>query len=44
MVSTHVLSDLSSGAVVNLRPGSFPPEENTAAGGRVVDKSPDAAI
>ncbi len=41
MVSTHTLCDLSNGAVITCRPGSFPPVENSQAGGSVVDKSGD---
>ncbi len=40
-VSTHVTCDLSSGAVITTRPGSFEPAD-AAAGGQVVDKSGDA--
>ena len=36
-----VLCDLSKGAVLTCRPGSFQPVDNTAAAGKVVDKSPD---
>ncbi len=38
-VSTHVRCDISSGAVLNLRPGCFKPQESAAAKGVVVDKS-----
>jgi len=38
-VSTHVVCDISSGAVVNIRPGAFQPVEGDAAGGTVFDKS-----
>ncbi|HEY2017048.1 MAG TPA: electron transfer flavoprotein subunit alpha/FixB family protein, partial [Bryobacteraceae bacterium] len=38
-VSTHVRCDLSSGAVINVRPGAFQPVESPLAGGAVVDKS-----
>ena len=38
-VSTHVRCDVSSGAVVNLRPGSFKPLEGPPANGTVIDKS-----
>jgi electron transfer flavoprotein alpha subunit len=38
-VSTHVTCDLSSGAVLNVRPGAFKPAEGIAAGGTIVDKS-----
>jgi electron transfer flavoprotein alpha subunit len=41
MVSTHVTADISSGAVINVRPGAFAAEENPAAGGRVEDRSGD---
>ena len=42
MVSTHVTADMSSGAVVNLRPGAFAPDESQSAGGSVEDRSGDA--
>ena len=42
MVSTHVTADISSGAVVNLRPGAFAPDESQSAGGSVEDRSGDA--
>lgn len=38
-VSTHVRCDISSGAVVNLRPGAFKAVEGVPAAGIVVDKS-----
>jgi electron transfer flavoprotein alpha subunit len=38
-VSAHVRCDISSGAVINIRPGAFKPLESDAAGGAVVDKS-----
>ena len=41
MVSTHVTCDISSGVVINLRPGSFAPDESQSAGGSVEDKSGD---
>ncbi len=41
-VSTHVSCDVSTGAVVTVRGGSFAPVEGSAAGGAVVDKSADA--
>ena len=41
MVSTHVACDVSKGAVVNVRPGSFAPDESQSAGGSVEDKSGD---
>jgi len=42
MASTHVLCDISAGAVINVRPGVFQPDESKAAGGQVVDKSANA--
>jgi len=42
MVSTRVTADMTRGAVINLRPGSFAPDESRSAGGSVVDKSGDA--
>ncbi|WDP89594.1 MAG: electron transfer flavoprotein subunit alpha/FixB family protein [Desulfobacter sp.] len=41
-VSTHVTSDVSSGAVITIRPGAFAPVEGGDAGGSVTDKSGDA--
>jgi len=41
MVSTHVTADIANGAVINLRPGVFAPDESKAAGGSVEDKSGD---
>ena len=41
MVSAHVTCDMSAGAVINLRPGSFAPDESQSAGGSVEDKSGD---
>lgn len=38
-VSTHVTVDVSQGAVINVRPGPFAPDESKGAGGQVVDKS-----
>jgi electron transfer flavoprotein alpha subunit len=40
-VSTHVSCNISSGAVVNLRPGAFKAVEGVPAAGAVVDKSAD---
>ncbi len=40
-VSTHVTIDISSGAVVTVRPGAFAPVEDSSAGGSIVDKSGD---
>jgi electron transfer flavoprotein alpha subunit len=42
MVSTHVSCDISSGAVINVRPGCFAPDESKSASGTVEDKSGDA--
>ncbi|MCP4368280.1 MAG: electron transfer flavoprotein subunit alpha/FixB family protein, partial [Deltaproteobacteria bacterium] len=42
MASTHVMCDISAGAVINVRPGVFQPDESKSAGGSVVDKSADA--
>jgi electron transfer flavoprotein alpha subunit len=41
-VSTHVNCDISTGAVITVRPGAFQPDESKSAGGQVVDKSADA--
>ena len=38
-VSAHVRCDVSSGAVLNIRPGAFKPPQIAALSGRVVDKS-----
>jgi electron transfer flavoprotein alpha subunit len=38
-VSAHVRCDISSGAVLNIRPGAFKPPEIPALNGNVVDKS-----
>ena len=38
-VSTHVHCDLSTGAVLNVRPGAFKPIDGISASGSVVDKS-----
>jgi len=38
-VNAHVRCDISSGAVLNIRPGAFKPLESAAGGGTVVDKS-----
>lgn len=42
VVSTHVDCDISTGAVINVRPGAVAADESKAAGGQVVDKSGDA--
>jgi len=41
-ISTHVNCDISAGAIINVRPGVFQPDEAGSAGGQVVDKSSDA--
>jgi len=41
-VSTHVVCDISAGAVLTVRPGVFKPDESKSAGGQVVDKSSEA--
>jgi electron transfer flavoprotein alpha subunit len=38
-VSTHILGDISGGAVITLRPGSFPADESRGRSGQVVDKT-----
>jgi len=42
MASTHVLCDISGGAVITVRPGYFKADESKSANGQVVDKSADA--
>ena len=41
-ISTHVTGDISAGAVINIRPGAFQPDEAGSAGGQVVDKTSEA--
>jgi electron transfer flavoprotein alpha subunit len=43
-VSAHVHCDISSGAVVTIRPGAFKPLEGAPAGGSVTDKSADVGV
>lgn len=38
-VSTHLSCDVSAGAVINIRPGVFQPNESGSVGGQVMDKS-----
>jgi electron transfer flavoprotein alpha subunit len=38
-VSAHVRCDISTGAVINIRPGAFKPEPSATASGVVLDKS-----
>jgi electron transfer flavoprotein alpha subunit len=40
-ISTHVRCDVSSGAVLNIRPGAFKPIESAPANGKVIDKTSD---
>ena len=40
-VSAHVRCDISSGAVITIRPGAFKPLEGTSVSGAVLDKSAD---
>lgn len=41
-VSTHVRCNISQGAVITIRPGSFRPDESKTAAGQVVDKTAEA--
>ena len=41
-VSTHVVCNTGSGAVINIRPGAFTPDESKSASGEIVDKSSEA--
>jgi electron transfer flavoprotein alpha subunit len=43
-MSAHVRCDISSGAVVTVRPGAFQPVESAAVVGLVVDKSSEVGI
>ncbi len=38
-VSTHVMGNIASGAVINIRPGTCQPDESQSAAGQVIDKS-----
>jgi electron transfer flavoprotein alpha subunit len=38
-VSAHVMCDISSGAVINIRPGAFKPQPQLVTSGKVIDKS-----
>jgi electron transfer flavoprotein alpha subunit len=42
MVSTHMSAAMANGVVINIRPGSFSPDESQSAGGSVSDRSGDA--
>lgn len=41
-VSTHVLCDISKGAVITVRPGAFKADESKSADGNIVDKTAEA--
>ncbi|MBW1693497.1 MAG: electron transfer flavoprotein subunit alpha/FixB family protein [Deltaproteobacteria bacterium] len=41
-VSTHVLCDISQGAVITVRPGSFKADESHGLKGQIIDKSSEA--
>jgi electron transfer flavoprotein alpha subunit len=41
-VSTHVLSDISEGAVITVRPGSFKADERKSGEGQIIDKTNQA--
>lgn len=43
-VSAHVHCDISSGAVINVRPGAFRPLEGPPVGGLVIDKSSEVGV
>ena len=43
-VSAHVRCDISSGAVVTVRPGAFKPLEGAPVGGSVADKSAEIGV
>ncbi len=43
-LSTHVTCDISSGAVLNVRPGAFKPLEGVSASGNIVDKSAEMGV
>jgi len=41
-VSTHILGDISEGAVITVRPGSFKADETTSGESNVIDKTAEA--
>jgi len=43
-VSAHVRCDISSGAVLTVRPGAFKPLESAPVGGTVIDKSSEVGV
>jgi electron transfer flavoprotein alpha subunit len=42
MVRTHVVCDVTQGAVITLRPGAFTPNERKDQSGQIIDKTPEA--
>ena len=42
-VSTHVTCNIANGAMINVRPGAFQPDESRSAGGQVIDKSAEVS-
>jgi len=43
-VNAHVRCDISSGAVLTIRPGAFQPAESAAAGGTIIDQSSEVGV
>ena len=43
-VSAHVRCDISTGAVLTVRPGAFKPIESAASNGTIVDKSSEVGV
>ena len=43
-VSVHVRCDVATGAVINIRPGAFKPEQAVTASGVIVDKSAEVGV
>lgn len=43
-VSAHICCDVSTGAVINIRPGAFKAEQSNATPGVIVDKSSEVGI
>ena len=41
-VSTHVVCDVSDGAVITIRPGSFQADETKTGAGKIIDKTDEA--
>jgi electron transfer flavoprotein alpha subunit len=42
-VSTHVTCNIANGAMINVRPGAFQPDESRSASGQVIDKSAEVS-